>query len=252
MREAHSFRVEAIVLRHMDWGEADRLLVLYTRQKGKLRAVVRGARKMHSRKAGHVEPFSQVSLQLARAQGPMIVTDAEAIETFQNLKDDLLRTATASYVVELVERFTYEEASDNPGIFQLMLETLKRVAANADPWLGVRFYEVRLLDLLGFRPQLFQCVNCHEEIKAEDQYFSPLQGGVLCPRCGKGLNGVWNISEEALKYLRHLQRSTYRESSRAHPTEAVRKEMEKVVQAYLTYLLERELNSPGFIKRVRD
>lgn len=240
------------MLRHMDWGEADRLLVLYTRQRGKIRAVARGARKMHSRKAGHVEPFSHVSLQLAKAQGPMIVTDAEALDTFQTLKEDLVRTGYASYVVELVERFTFEEAIDPPGIFQLMLETLKRVSANPDPWLGVRYYEVRLLDLLGFRPQLFQCVNCQEEIKAEDQYFSPLQGGVLCPRCGKGLKGIWGISQEALKYLRHLQRSTYREASRANPSEAVKKEMETVVQAYLTYLLERALNSPGFINRVRE
>jgi DNA repair protein RecO (recombination protein O) len=251
MREQHSFRVEAVILRHSDWGEADRLLVIYTRQKGKVRAVAKGARKMRSRKAGHIEPFTHVSLQLAKARGPMIVTDAETLDAYQPIREDLVRTGYAAYVIELVDRFTFEDESENLDIFSLLTDTLKRIADNPDPWLAVRYYEVRLLDSLGFRPQLVHCVNCQVEIKAEAQFFSARQGGVLCPRCGTGLQGVWSISEEALKYFRHLQRSVYKEAARARPDPDVQKEMETLIQAYFTYLLERELNTPGFIKRVR-
>ena len=74
MNSPRSFRVEAIVLRHRDWGDADRLLALYTRQRGKIRAVAKGARKVRSRKAGHLQPFTQITLQLARARGPYIIT----------------------------------------------------------------------------------------------------------------------------------------------------------------------------------
>ncbi|MFN2216684.1 MAG: DNA repair protein RecO, partial [Anaerolineales bacterium] len=98
MEEQRSFRVEAVILKHSDWGESDRMLVIMTRQKGKLRAVAKGARKMRSRKAGHVEPFMHVSLQLARGKGPFIVTDAETIDAYQPLRDDLLLTGYASYV----------------------------------------------------------------------------------------------------------------------------------------------------------
>jgi DNA repair protein RecO (recombination protein O) len=251
MREQHSFRAEAVILRHSDWGEADRMLVIYTRQKGKVRAVAKGARKMRSRKAGHIEPFMHVSLQLAKARGPLIVTDAETIDAYQPLREDLVRTGYAAYVIELVDRFTYEDESENTVIFGLLTDTLKRIANNPDPWLAVRYYEVRLLDSLGFRPQLFNCVNCQAEIQAEAQFFSAMQGGVLCPRCGPGLQAVWNVSEAALKYLRHLQRSGYKDAARSRPTPAVQKEMETLMQAYFTYLLERELNTPGFIKRVR-
>ncbi|HCM96238.1 MAG: DNA repair protein RecO [Chloroflexi bacterium GWB2_49_20] len=252
MKEQRSFRVEAVVLRHSNLGEADRLLVIYTCQRGKLRVVAKGARKMRSRKAGHVEPFMQVSLQLATAHGPFIVTDAETIEAYQPLRETLLRTGYAAYVVELIDRFSYEEEGENPVIFRLLTDTLNRIALNPDPWLGVRYYEVRLLDSLGFRPQLVKCINCQAEIKPEDQFFSPSQGGVLCPRCGTGLPGVWSVSEEALKYLRHLQRSSYPVAARARPGPAVQKEMETLMQAYFTYLLERELNTPGFIRRVRE
>jgi len=251
MREQHSFRVEAVVLRHSDWGEADRMLVLYTRQRGKLQAVARGARKMRSRKAGHIEPFMHVTLQLAKARGAQIVTDAETLDAYQPLREDLLRTGYASYIIELLDKFTYQDESDNPLIFDLLTGTLSRIASNPDAWLAVRFYEIRLLDSLGFRPQLFKCVNCQEEIKAEDQFFSPTQGGVLCPRCGAGLKGVWSVSQDALRYLRHLQRSNYRVSERADPPASIRKEMETLMQAYFTFLLERELNSPRFIRRVR-
>ena len=110
---------------------------------------------------------------------------------------------------------------------------------------------MRLLDYLGFRPQLFVCVNCGREILAEDQFYSFSAGGVICPSCGRGLPHITRISMEALKYLRHFQRSSYSEASRARPGLEVQTEAEGLMQGYFTYLLERELNTPGFIKRVR-
>jgi DNA repair protein RecO (recombination protein O) len=252
MEEQRSFRVEAVILKHSDWGESDRMLVIMTRQKGKLRAVAKGARKMRSRKAGHVEPFMHVSLQLARGKGPFIVTDAETIDAYQPLREDLLLTGYASYVVELVDKFSFEEEGENPIVFKLLTDTLTRIAASADPWLDVRFYEVTLLDLMGFRPHLFHCANCHNEIKPEPQFLSPAQGGVLCPSCGSGLPGAWKISVDALKTLRHLQRSTYRTAIRIKPPPQTRKELEVMMHQYFSYLLERKLNTPGFINNVRN
>ena len=122
-------------------------------------------------------------------------------------------------------------------------------AAKADPWLVTRYYEMRLLDYMGFRPQLFECANCRNEIKAEDQFFSFSAGGAICPRCGHGLPTVRNISVETLKYLRHFQRSSYAEASRARPSPEIQQEAETLMQGYFTYLLERELNAPGFLRR---
>lgn len=250
MPEFRSFRLEAVVLRHADWGEADRLLTLYTRERGKVRAIAKGVRKIKSRKAGHLEPFTRVTLQLARGRDLLIVTDADTIDAYQPLREDLIKTGYASYLVELLDRFTYEEESENYNIFRLLTESLSRVANEPDPWLAIRYYEVHLLHHLGFRPQLFECANCREEIEAVDQFFSAAQGGVLCPRCGAGLPGVWNVSVEALKYLRHFQRSSYAETQRARPSPQVRDEVEALMQHYVTYLLERGLNTPKFLRQV--
>jgi DNA repair protein RecO (recombination protein O) len=252
MAEQHSFRAEAVVLRHANWGEADRMLTLYTREHGKLRAIVKGARKIRSRKAGHVEPFTHITLQLAKGRDIPIVTQVETLEPYLPLREDLVRTGYASYMLELLDRFTYEEEGGNLTLFRLLTDSLARLCKVADPWPCVRYYEMRLLDHLGFRPQLFQCANCRREIQAEDQFFSPTAGGVICPRCGIGLPGLWNISLDALKYLRHFQRSAFAEAARANPSPEVQKEVETLMQAYFTYLLERQLNTPGFLKKMRE
>lgn len=248
--EFRSFRAQSIVLRHKDWGEADRLLTIYTREQGKVRALAKGARKVTSRKAGHLQPFTYVTLQLAKGRDLLIVTQAETVNAFLPLHDDLMKTGHAAYVVELLDRFTYEEEGGNPTLFRLLTETLERINKEEDTWLAIRYYEMRLLDVVGFRPQLFECANCGREIRAEDQFFSFTAGGAICPRCGEGLPNLKRISLETLKYLRHFQRSSYRDAARAHPSPEVQKEAEILMQGFFTYLLERELNTPGFIKRV--
>jgi DNA repair protein RecO (recombination protein O) len=251
MADFRSFRADAVVLRHSDWGEADRLLTLYTREHGKVRAIAKGARKIASRKAGHIEPFTHVRLQLAKGRDLLIVTQAEMVDAYQPLREDLTLTGYAAYVIELLDRFVPDEDVAIPSLFRLLTETLSRLATDSNPWLVVRSYEMRLLDFLGFRPRLFECTNCGRDIQPEDQYFSPLLGGVVCPRCGEGLPGLWDVSVEALKYLRHFQRSSYNDAARARPDAGTQKAVETLMQAYFTYLLERELNTPGFIKRVR-
>lgn len=248
-RTERSLKVEAIILRHSDYGEADRLLTIFSREQGKLRAIAKGVRKMQSRKAGHLEPFTQVTLMLAQGHDLWIVTQAEAVEAFQPLREDLVRIGYAGYVVELLDRFTYEEGQ-NWQLYQLLLDSLGRLATEEDPFAAIHYYEMRLLDLMGFRPLLFECAACGKEIRAEDQYFSAERGGVLCPDCGLMVNEARSVSMDALRYLRHFQRSSYKEAKRADPGMETRREVEAIINYYLTYLLERNLNTPEFIRQV--
>ena len=252
MTDFRSFRASAVVLRHSDWGEADRLLTLYTREQGMVRALAKGARKVTSRKAGHLQPFTHITVQLAKGRDLLIITQVETVNAFLPLHDDLMKTGHAAYAIELLLRFSYEDEGANPSIFQLLVETLERLEKEEDAWLPIRYYEMRFLDAVGFRPQLFECVNCGREIRPEDQFFSFIAGGAVCPRCGEGLPNLGKISLETLKYLRHFQRSSYKDASRANPGFEVQKEAETLMQGYFTYLLERELNTPGFLKKVKQ
>ena len=156
----------------------------------------------------------------------------------------------AAYVIELLDRFTYEEG-EAQSLYRLLVDTLQRVSAEEDPFLAVRYYEIRLLDLVGFRPDLVHCASCKEQIQPQDQFFSSMMGGVLCPKCGPNQPGSRPISMMALKFLRHLQRSVYAEASRANPGPSVRAEMESLLNDYLTYVLERGLNTPAFLHMVQ-
>jgi DNA repair protein RecO (recombination protein O) len=245
-----TLHAEVVVLRHTDWGEADRLLVLFSREAGKLRAVAKGVRKLRSRKAGHLEPITHVKLLLAAGRDFWIVTQAETVDAYLPIREDLVRTAYAAYAIELIDRFTYEEGENRP-LFQLLVETLGRISTSPDPFPSVRYYEIRLLDLLGFRPELNNCVRCEKRILPEDQFFDAGLGGVLCPRCGAVVRTGRPITMHTLRFLRHYQRSTFQEATRATLTDSERLEVEALLNYYLTYLLERRLNSPAFLHEVR-
>jgi DNA repair protein RecO (recombination protein O) len=245
-----SIRAEGVILRHTDFGEADRLLTIFTRELGKVRVIAKGVRKARSRKAGHVEPFTHSQLQLARGRDLLILTQAETAEGYAALRENLILLGYASYVIELLDRSTYEE-EENRALYHLLIRTLARLNRGDEPNLATRYYELRLLDYVGFRPHLFHCAQCEAEIQATDQYFSATRGGVLCPGCGSREAEARPISILALKYLRHLQRSSYQEAARATIPATVSQEMENLMQYYLTHTLERGLNSHAFLRRVR-
>ena len=244
------FRTEAVILRRQDLGEADRLIVAYSPERGKLRLVAKGVRRLTSRKAGHLEPFSRSSLLIARGRELDIISQAEAVETYPALRDDLNRVGQASYVVELIDRFTLDEAGSRPA-FALLLETLGRLADWRPAEAVLRYYELRLLEIMGYRPEFFRCVQCATEIRPEAQSFAPSLGGVLCPGCSRGQPMARPLSLEALKVLRHYQRSGFEAAAAPNVRSAVRQEVEGHLEAYLNHLLERRLNSPRFLRQVQ-
>ncbi|GAB4476064.1 MAG: DNA repair protein RecO [Anaerolineales bacterium] len=244
-----TFRVEAIILHHQDWGEADRLITLFSRERGKLRAIAKGVRKPQSRKAGHLEPFNRVSMLLAHGRDLPLITQAETITSYTALQADLLRMGYGAYLLELIDRFTVEEEA-NPSLYQQLVETLEHLNQNADPLFELRYFEVKLLDEVGFRPQFFHCVICKEPIQPRDQFFSCEMGGVVCPDCATHQRSLLPLSMPALKYLRHFQRSSYPEARKAKIPPEVQKEMESLMQRYLQALLERALNAPQFLRSI--
>jgi DNA repair protein RecO (recombination protein O) len=152
------YRTEAIVLRRQDFGEADRLLTLYTPGLGKTRVLAKGVRKPTSRKAGHVELFTHSRLLIAKGRNLDIVTQADTIDSFLPLRAELARASCGYYVAELVDKFT-EEREENGRLFDLLVRALAWLGEAEDTDLVLRYFELHLLDYVGYRPQLFQCVN---------------------------------------------------------------------------------------------
>lgn len=242
------YRTEGIILRRSDFGEADRLLVLFTPGYGKLRVLAKGVRKVPSRKAGYVEPFMRSQFLLARGRNLDIVTQVEALESHQPVRSDLLRSAYASYLAELVDAFT-EEGEENAALYQLLSSALGCLAAGDDPALLARFFEIRLLTCVGYRPELRRCVGCGAEHKPEPVIFSPSDGGARCRRCGP-VPAATDLSLSAFKVLRYLQDQEYVAVARLRLRPETLREVEAALRQYLTFILERNLRSAGFLSLV--
>jgi len=240
----------------MDIGEADRILTLFTPELGKVRAVAKGIRKPRSRKAGHLELFTCTRLLLAVGRDLDIITQAEGLDPYRPLRDDLLRGAYAAYMVELLDRFT-PDAEENPELYQLLREGLTWAATAADLALAARYYELHLLGLAGYQPQLRRCVVCGRQLAAEDQFFSSLEGGVVCPSCaaqragGPGPAGRLPLSLGALKLLRYMQSSAYSKVAALNVSSRTQAEVEYLLARYITETLERQLKSIEFLKLIR-
>jgi len=244
------YRTEAVVLRHGDFGEADRLLTVYTPYMGKVRLLAKGIRKPKSRKAGHLETFTRTQLLVARGRNLDIITQAETIEPYVALRRDLWRMSHAYYMAELVDGFSKEQ-SDNRPLYALLCDVLGWICCSADLPLTMRFFELRLLDLAGYRPRLFHCPRCDTRLEPVTNFFSADQGGALCPRCGEGERTATAIPVGALKVMRYFQTHQYKECAGLQLTSKTRSDVERVLQRYLVYLLERRLKSVEFLNMLR-
>jgi DNA repair protein RecO (recombination protein O) len=178
------------------------------------------------------------------------------VNAFRALREDLERTTYAHYVAELLDQFT-SEGQENRLAFELLTATLQHLCDASDLRLAARFYELRLLALEGYQPQLFRCLSCGDIIQPVVNYFHPEQGGILCPRCGEGLIAglkylVRPVSVNTLKVLRYLQTHDYGQCSRLRLKPDTHRDLEALMLHYITYVLERNLKSVAFLNRVRD
>ena len=244
------YRTEAIVLRRTDFGEADRLLTVFTPERGKIKLIAKGARKPASRKSGHVELFSIGQYLVAVGRDLDLITQAETLEPFRPLREDLLRTTYAYYVAELADGFTAERDENRP-VFDLLKAVLGWLCTAPDLQLVARYYELHLLGLVGFQPQLFVCSGCQESLAPEVNYLSVADGSVRCARCGRDQAGATELSVNALKVMRFLQTRDWDACRLLRLTGATHAEVEQATNRYLTYHLERRLRSLEFLQQLR-
>jgi DNA repair protein RecO (recombination protein O) len=266
MRQQRSYAIEAIVLKRTDIGEADRILTLFTPNRGKLRAVAKGTRRPISKKAGHLELLNRSQLQIALGRNLDIVTQAEGRENFLHLRSELWHMTCGFYLVELVDRFV-EDSTPHLDIYALLLEALRYLDADANalqqqraqgPMLDgeqidehghtqllLRYFELHLLSSIGYEPALQNCAHCATELRPEENGFRASLGGVLCPQCSR----FWErrLSLNALKILRFLQRSRWIEASHLRLEAKLQAELEAVMHDLLRFHLERDLKSWSFL-----
>ncbi len=245
------YRTEAVALRRVDVGEADRILTLYTPQFGKIRAIAKGVRRLTSHLGGHLELFTRSKLLLAKGRDLDYVSQAETVDPFIVFRDDPNLIWYPYYIAELLDRLSADNLA-NPPAYQLLLDTLGWVGRAKEPDLLLRWYELQLLGLLGYRPELHRCLICKTPLEPDEGHAFSVQGGVICPTCAPTQRAT-AISLASFKVLRLLQRSAdYREVDKVHVSDTIGSEVKRILNSYLQYILERELRSAQFLAHAHE
>ncbi len=250
MPNPRTYQTEAIVIKKTKLGEADRILTLYTPDLGKIQAVAKGVRRPRSKLAGHLELLTHSLVSLARGRNLDTITGSQTINSFLPLKSDLQLASYALYAIELINQFTADHI-ENHLLFQLLLQAMQQLCQLGNSDLVLRYFELHLLNEVGYRPQLQECVTCHQPLKPVNNYFSPSAGGMLCPDCRYCQPLSYPLSVNALKVLRVLQAGEWTIVSQLRLNREISCELESITRHYLRYLLERELKSIAWLDTLR-
>lgn len=148
-----SFKTEGVILKRTNVGEADRLLTVFTKHYGKIKALARGVRRITSRRGGNVEVFTHAVMFFSQGRNFELLTEAETIHSFQTLRKNLLMVAQAYKICELVDKLTAEK-QEHVSLYKLLVETLEKLnlARTIDPNI-IKEFEEESLRILGFWPK---------------------------------------------------------------------------------------------------
>lgn len=240
---------EAIVIGGHDLAEADRIVVLYTKIAGKVRAVAEGARRIRTRFGGNLQLFTEGRLVYFERPNKTLhkVNEFAVIRSHRLLREDLDRLALGSAAVEAVAAGV-EEEEVSPEIYHLLAEGLEFLEESARPALVMQGFLLHLLRLLGYLPELSACVGCRNSVSPrQDAYLSPGQGGLICSECQSRVVDAIPTSPAALGFLRGASSSTLRVIDKVSILPQVLQEVSTTLQAFLRHILGRSLRSADFL-----
>lgn len=184
--DLRAHRVDALVLRSIAYGEADAVVHLLVRGRGRVAAFARGARSSRKRFGGALEPFQRVEALLAEREGQELwaLREARVVEGHGRLREDLHRIAHAGYAAELIHDLT-RAGQPADGLFMLLEEFLTRLEAGSATSARLRALELLALEASGFAPELGACARCGSEVPSGRAGFDPDAGGIVCAACAQ-------------------------------------------------------------------
>ncbi len=248
------YQVQALVIRTRVFNEADRLVTLFSSEKGKLKAVARGARRPRNRLSGSTGVFTYGKYSLFEGKSLENLSQAEVVVPFGDLRENLDKIAYASYFSELVDKTT-EEGAPQKEIFTLLLESFYVIDTNINLALAARAFEIRLLTVLGLKPVLDRCARCQRSFdphKKEPVKMSPAMGGIVCPHCQNPKEDkMITVSREALRQLSDLIWKKWTELVKIDPETKVNQDLDRMLQALLSFYIDDPIVSRTFLETVQ-
>lgn len=243
------YRSDAFVLRTYKFGENDQIIVFFTRDYGKLRAIARRSHTPRRQTASYYQPLMLLNvIVFGRSSRALYrINTVDIVHALRPLHEDFTLLRCGLYMTELVDVATQEQHAV-PEVFTLYQQALEQLTSTPEPTLLLRLFELHLLMVTGYTPQLFACVHCAREIQPHECTFSPALGGLLCARCSPEASGTLTVSPASLVYLRHAMTAETKLTQSPPPDAATHQDIERLLHAHLTVCLGRELKSYVFLQ----
>lgn len=245
------YRTKGIVLRSFNLSETDKLVTFMTERYGKVKCVAKAARKIKSRLIGSLEPMSYIHLIYFGKENQQLhrLNHADIIESFQTIREDFQKLYTGIYLNELVDSMA-PEGHQEVSLFQLLLDSLGALKdqTNLEPL--CRMFEMRLLSLSGYRPELNQCTICQSTRANGWVGFSYNRRGIVCSACMDANGLEIKLTTGTLNYLKKLLTLDIKCSGRLKFPKGMDEEIEKVTHRLIRAHVGRELKSYPFIKQM--
>lgn len=225
-------KTEGIVLRAIDYGETNKIVTLLTSRYGKIAALAKGANKPQSRLASVSQPFMLGHWFLYGGHSGMAsVSQADLIESFRGIREDLHRSAYASCMAELTDR-VIEEREPYPGVFQLLLHMFHSLQDGKDPSVLLQIFQIKMLSAAGIQPDLQHCADCGKPIESSIR-FSIRFSGPLCHDCQDAdSHGIW-MKPNILKLLKLFQQIDITRLGKIDLSEEVKRQSDRVIRQYV-------------------
>lgn len=240
-------KVEGIVIRTTDYGEANKILTLYTRELGKIGVMARGAKRPKSRLSSISQLFTHGQFVFQKTQGLGVLNQGEMIQSFRDLRGDIFLTAYAAYIVELLDKLT-EQHEKNPYLYELLFQTLYYMDEGFDYEVLTRIFEVKMLRVAGIGLYVDGCAHC--SAKEGEFSFSIKEGGFLCHRCTHVDERSLKINPGTAKLVRLFYHFDLHRLGSISVKPETKEQLKKVLEAYYDEYSGLHLKSRRFLNQL--
>ena len=243
------YKTRAIVLKSINLSESDRLVTFLTENSGKIKCVAKGARKVKNQFWGSLEPMSQVNLIYFGKENQNLyrLNQADIIDSSHTIREDFKKIYKGIYFLELIDSIILEGHQDRR-IFNLLQQTLSALRQQSELDSLIRLFEIRLLSLSGYKPQMDNCVACKTRSENGVFKFSFIQNGILCGNCSRRIPTDIEFTAGTRNYIKKLMEVEIKSCSRIKIPRNQAEEIEKVTHRLVLSHLGREPKSYPFIK----
>lgn len=246
-------KTDGLILRSIPLGETSKILTIYSKDFGKISVIAKGARSARSRYGGTLETLNHVSVifYYKESRDLHTLSQAEIIDSYLVIKEDLHRTALAMAICELTNQLEVGQEA-NPLLFRLLLSAFKTLDdAERQPINVFRAFQIHVFDLMGFRPNFFDCTGCGKKIETTCS-FDLMAGGFACDNCLDQGTASMHLYKETIQMLRALQKTHISKLQPSTESSSSVRQVDEFVRVYLRYHVDgiRDLKALRFYDEI--